>query len=218
MNVFRYPYFCLICIRKGKNFRSLFSSDTNEMQDIEPFYNWRHLYTAEDDSRSPFFGHTYSEFEFSQTVYNYYIHPQWDEFGSRTLYMKLLFAEYDQGFAIIELIGEWNDAIENDIMTIRREVTDKLYRQGITKYILVAENVLNFHSSDESYYEEWREQLEDDNGWVAILNMPGPSQHDFRRSRLTGYITLLDLPEWRTLKPELLFQQLDNWMIRQLPG
>jgi hypothetical protein len=188
------------------------------MQDIEPFYNWRHLYTAEDDNRSPFYGQTYSEFEFSQTVYNYYIHPQWDEFGSRTLYMKLLFAEYEQGFAVIELIGEWNDAIENDIMTLRREVTDKLFHQGITKYILVAENVLNFHSSDESYYEEWREQLQDDNGWVIIVNLPGPSQHDFRRSRLTAYAPLFELPEWRTLKPELLFQQLDNWMLRQLTG
>jgi hypothetical protein len=188
------------------------------MQDIEPFYNWRHLYTAEDDERSPFYGQTYSEFEFSQTIYNFYIHPQWDEFGSRTLYMKLLFADYDQGYVVIELIGEWNDAIENDIMTIRREVTDKLYRQGITKYILVAENVLNFHSSDESYYEEWREQLQDESGWVAILNMPGPSQHDFRRSRLTNYVPLLDMPEWRTMKPDFLFQQLDNWMIRQLSG
>ena len=32
--------------------------------------------------------------------------------------MKILFADYEQNFAIIELIGEWNDAIENDIMTL----------------------------------------------------------------------------------------------------
>ena len=55
------------------------------MQDIEPYYNWRHLYTAEEDPQSPFYGRIYSEFEFTHTVYNYYIHPQWDEFGSRTL-------------------------------------------------------------------------------------------------------------------------------------
>lgn len=41
------------------------------MHDIEPFYNWRHLYTADEDPRSPFYGREYSEFEFSQTVYNY---------------------------------------------------------------------------------------------------------------------------------------------------
>ena len=186
------------------------------MQDIEPFYNWRHLYIAEEDKRSPFYGRNYSEFEFSNTVYNYYIHPQWDEFGSKTLYMKLLFADYEQNYAIIELIGEWNDAIENDIMTLRRDVTDQLYSQGINKFILIAENVLNFHSSDDSYYEEWNEQVADDGGWVVVLNMPEQSQHDFKRTRLTNYVPLIDLPQWRTMKPELVFQYIDNWMIKYL--
>ncbi|MFZ1527778.1 MAG: hypothetical protein WAT19_03445 [Ferruginibacter sp.] len=186
------------------------------MQDIEPYYNWRHLYTAEEDERSPFFGRQYSEFEYSQTLYNYYIHPQWDDFGSRTLYMKLLFADYEQGFAIIELLGEWNDAIENDIMTIRREVTDQLFKAGITKFILIAENVLNFHSSDADYYEEWHEQLEDDRGWVVILNMPPQSQHDFKKARLTNYIELLELPQWRTFKPDHLFQLADIEMSKRL--
>lgn len=186
------------------------------MQNIEPFYNWRHLYAAEEDENSPFFGRAYSEFEFSQTIYNYYIHPQWDEFGSRTLYMKLLFVDYDQSFAIIELIGEWNDAIENDIMMLRREVTDQLFANGIRKFILIAENVLNFHSSDDSYYEEWREQVMEENGWIVILDMPLQSQYDFKRSRLNNYIQLLDFPQWRTLKPDLVFQQIDNWMGKQI--
>ena len=124
------------------------------MHDIEPYYNWRHLYTAEEDSKSPFFGRTYSEFEFTQTVYNYYIHPQWDDIGSQTLYLKVLYADYEIGFAVIELIGEWNDAIENDIMTLKRELIDKMVFQGISKFIMIGENVLNFHSSDECYYEE----------------------------------------------------------------
>ena len=186
------------------------------MQDIEPYYNWRHLYTSEEDTLSPFYKRTYSEFEFSMTVYNYYIHPQWDEFGSRTLYMKILFADYELHYAIIELLGEWNDAIENDIMTMRRDVTDLLYRNGISKFILIAENVLNFHSSDDSYYEEWIEQLNDDHGWVVVLNMPVQSQYDFKRSRLTNYIQLLDFPQWRTLKPEIVFQQVDNFMMKLL--
>jgi hypothetical protein len=186
------------------------------LQDIEPYYNWRHLYTAEEDELSPFYGRTYDEFQFSQTVYNYYIHPQWDEFGSRTLYMKILFTDYEQNYTIIELLGEWNDAIENDIMTLRRDVTDILYTKGITKFILIAENVLNFHSSDDAYYEEWREQLQDDGGWVVILNMQPQSQYDFKRARLTNYISLMDFPQWRTLKPELVFGQVDNEMIRYL--
>jgi hypothetical protein len=186
------------------------------VQDIEPYYNWRHLYTAEEDELSPFYGRVYDEFQFSQTVYNYYIHPQWDEFGSRTLYMKILFTDYEQNYTIIELLGEWNDAIENDIMTLRRDVTDILYTKGITKFILIAENVLNFHSSDDSYYEEWREQLQDDGGWVVIIDMPQQSQYDFKQARLTNYISLMDFPQWRTLKPEMVFQQVDNEMIKFL--
>jgi len=186
------------------------------MQNIEPYYNWRHMYTAEEDEQSPFYGRTYNEFEYSQTLYNFYIHPQWDDFGSRTLYMKILFIDYDLRFAIIELLGEWNDAIENDIMTIRRDITDLLYKKGIIHFIIIAENVLNFHSSDDSYYEEWREQLEDDNGWVAILNMPEQSQYDFKKARLTHYVTLLEMDQWRTLKPEFIFQAIQNEMMRRL--
>jgi hypothetical protein len=186
------------------------------MQDIEPFYNWRHMYTAEEDELSPFYGRTYSEFEYSQTLYNFYIHPQWDDFGSRTLYMKILFADYDQHYAIIELMGEWNDAIENDIMTLRRDITDQLFYKGITRFIFIAENVLNFHSSDDSYYEEWHEQLEDERGWVSLLNMPDQSLYDFKRARLTNYVQLMELPEWRTLKPEIIYNLIDQEMQKRL--
>lgn len=186
------------------------------MQDIEPFYNWRHMYTAEEDKQSPFFGRSYSEFEYSQTLYNFYIHPQWDDFGSRTLYMKILFADYEQHFVILELLGEWNDAIENDIMTLRRDVTDLLYKQGIYYFIIVAENVLNFHSSDDSYYEEWREQIEDEPGWVAILNMPEQSKYDFKKARLTNYVGLIEMDQWRTLKPEIIFQAINSELSRRL--
>ncbi len=180
------------------------------MQDIEPYYNWRHLYTAEEDERSPFYGNVYSEFEFSQTLYNYYIHPQWDHFGSKTLFAKLIFTEYEMHFAILELMGEWNDAIENDIMVFRQNVTDQLYAHGITKFILIAENVLNFHSSDDSYYEDWQQQLEDDGGWVYLLNFPVQSKYDFTASQLTRFIGLLELPQWRTLQPEMLFQLIES--------
>lgn len=186
------------------------------MQNIEPYYNWRHMYVAEEDERSPFFGRTYSEFEYSQTLYNFYIHPQWDEFGSKTLYMKILFADYEMQFAIIELLGEWNDAIENDIMTLRRDITDNLYKKGITHFIFIAENVLNFHSSDDSYYEEWHEQLEDHNGWVVILNMPEQSKYDFKRARLTHYVELMEMEQWRTLKPELIYQTIELFINKRL--
>lgn len=186
------------------------------MHDIEPFYNWRHIYVSEQDERSPFYGRTYSEFEFSQTVYNYYIHPQWDEFGSRTLFAKVLMADYEEQYAVMELIGEWNDAIENDIMELKREVVDVFMQQGINKFILIAENVLNFHSSDKEYYEEWYEELHDSDGWVVILNMPEQTQYDFRKGKLNRYLELQQLDNWRIYRPIHLFRKIDQEIRQRL--
>jgi hypothetical protein len=188
----------------------------NKMQNIEPYDNWQYLYTSENDERSPFYGREYSEFTFTQTVYNYYIHPLWDEFGSATLYLKVLMADYQEKYAIIELIGEWNDAIENDIMRLKRDVIDEFLREGITKFILISENVLNFHSSDDSYYEEWFEDVHDVGGWIVSLNMPEQTQYDFVRAHLNNYIELINFPPWRTLKPDVLFNQVDNILLRRL--
>ncbi|MFZ9263002.1 MAG: hypothetical protein ACO3AA_06700 [Chitinophagaceae bacterium] len=186
------------------------------MHEIEPYYNWRHLYIAEEDSKSPFFGRTYSEFEFTQTVYNYYIHPQWDDFGSQTLYLKIIFVDYELGYCIIEFIGEWNDAIENDIMTLKRDVVDKLLVQGISKFILIGENVLNFHSSDDCYYEEWYEDVSEEGGWIAMLGLPEQSKHDFIRAGIQHFVELLDLIDWRPFTPNNLFNKVDNLIIKRL--
>ncbi len=186
------------------------------MHDIEPHYHWRHLYTAEADTRSIFFGRTYSEFEFSQTVYNYYVHPQWDEFGSKTLYLKILYADYDAKFAIIEFIGEWNDTIENDIMELKREVFDKLMAEGIIKFILIVENVFNFHSGDKDYYEEFYEELSDENGWAVLVNFNPAAQHDFLLRKLNRYIELMEISAWRTYKPEHFFQFIDQKLSQRL--
>jgi hypothetical protein len=75
---------------------------------------------------------------------------------------------------------------------------------------------LNFHSSDDSYYEEWKEQLEDEHGWVTVLNMPDQSKYDFKKARLTNYIELNELPQWRTIKPEVVFQLIDHEMLKRL--
>lgn len=186
------------------------------MQDLEPFYRWRDQYVSEEDERSPFFGVDHSQFEYSTTVYNYYIHPQWDDMGSRTLFLKMLYADYKKHFVIIEMIGEWNDAIENDIMTFRREVIDPLMLEGITKFILIAENVLNFHSSEADYYEEWYENVSDENGWIICLNMPESSQHDFRKMKLQYYVELKEILDWRRYQPENLYQLIDNELKKRL--
>lgn len=186
------------------------------MHDIEPFSNWQHIYTSQIDSRSPFYGRQYSEFEFTQTVYNYYIHPQWDFFESPNLYCKILIADYEDGYAVIEFIGEWNDAIDNDIMQLRREVTDKLELEGIHKFILIGENVLNFHSSDDSYYEDWFENVSDNDGWIVMLNLPTQSQYDFKKTKLHYYVELQEIENWRTFKPIHLFRKINETIEKRL--
>jgi len=92
--------------------------------------------------------------------------------GSRTLFIKIIYADYRKHFAIIEMMGEWNDAIENDIMTLKRNFLEVLELEGITKFILIGENILNFHGSDDSYYEEWFEDVDDSGGWIAAVSFP----------------------------------------------
>jgi len=74
--------------------------------------------------------------------------------------------------------------------------------------------VLNFHSSDTDYYEEWGEDIRDDGGWVVAINMPEQTQYDFRRSHIDRYITLMESANWRTYQPHDFFQSIDNAMLR----
>lgn len=184
------------------------------MHEIEPYYNWRHLYTAEDDELSPFYGAEHSEFEFSNTVYNYYIHPQWDEFGSRTLYIKVLYVDYELNFAIIELIGEWNDSVENDIMQLKRSILDGMIANGVYKYILVTENVMNYHGGEVDYYEEWYEDIKDEGGWIVPVNMPEHTRYDFEQSSIAQYLRFFESDNWRTFQPQHFFQLVDNSILR----
>lgn len=180
------------------------------MHELEPYYNWQHIYVSEEDERSPFYGIEHSQFEYVDAVYNFYIHPQWDFFGSRTLYMKVLMADYDEHYAIIEMIGEWNDAVENDIMTLKRNVLENFMYEGIHKFILIVENVLNFHSGDKDYYEELYEELVEEDGWIVCLNMPEQTQYDFKRAKLHQYIELMDIINWRAYKPYHLFKKINQ--------
>ena len=183
------------------------------MHDIEPYFQWRDAYIASEDDRSPLYGRDYDEFYFTNTIYNYYIHPQWDEFGSTTLYLKILYVDYDHHYAIIELIGEWNDCIYNDVMTLRREITDLLQEEGISKFILIVENVLNYHAAeDNSYYEEWYDEVSDKEGWVAIINPLLHVDDEMSKYGLSQYVHLLSGAHWRGNKPRSLLR----WVEQQL--
>ena len=187
------------------------------MQELEPHFRWRDLYRSEDDAQSPFYQREYSEFEFTNKIYNYVIHPQWDEFGSPTLYIKILFADYIEGYAIVEMLGEWNDAIENDIMILKRDIIEPIMEQGITKFILIGENVLNFHYSDDCYYEEWFDEVED--GWIAMVNFHEHVISEFERANIDHYFLMggeLEEIEWRTYLPQQFFDKVSALVVNRI--
>lgn len=176
---------------------------------IEPYFHWRNLYIASEDESSPFFDREYSEFEFGNHVYNYYIHPQWDDMESPTLYLKILYVDYDIGYTIIEFIGEWNDAIENDIMTLKRDVIDEMIGSGIDKFILIGENILNFHASDDCYYEEWIDDI--DEGWVVLVNFHEHVEREMQDVGIDQYFIMggeMDEIEWRTYVPQQFYKRM----------
>lgn len=175
------------------------------MHTIEPFYNWRHLYKAEYDEHSPFYGRVYKT---PHTIYNFLIHPQWDNIGSQTLYIKILFCDYQHHFTIIEMLGEWNDTLHNDIMHLKRNIIDEMLYQGIKYFILIGENVLNFHSSDDCYYEEWWNEIEEQGGWIVLLNFRKHALQEMKNARLNHYLfwsELLNHSKWRKITPFILF-------------
>lgn len=187
------------------------------MQDIEPYYSWRNMYIASEDELSPFYGREYSEFEYINTIYNYYIHPQWDDFGSPTLYLKILYVDYQNSFAVIELIGEWNDCINNDIMFLKRDIVESMLKNGIKKFILIGENVLNFHASDDCYYDEWFQEIDD--GWITAINFREHVEKEFIKNNIDYFIVFggeLDDVNWRTLNPLQLFEKIDSIVHRRL--
>lgn len=186
------------------------------MHEIEPFYNWQRYYVSEEDENSPFYGRTYG-IEYEDTIYDFYIDPNWDSIGSETLYCKILMVDYDLHYAIIEVFGEWNDTLHNDIMFLKRTVVDYLIKQGINQYILIGENLLQFHGGDEDYYEEWFEDVED--GWIAAVNFPDFILEEFRRYHLDSYINFggtLQVGNWRTLKPHQFYDVVKGLIMRRL--
>jgi hypothetical protein len=137
------------------------------------------------------------------------VHPQWDNIGSPTLFIKILFVNYEKSYTIIEFLGEWNDILQNDIMTLKRDIIDELIGEGIQKFILICEHVMNFHFSDDCYYEEWFEDI--DEGWIAIVNPASHVAAEFKDGNLDQYLLMggdLDIVEWRTMKPFHFFNQI----------
>jgi hypothetical protein len=187
------------------------------MHHIEPYYNWLKYYDTARDEQSPYYGKEYNFDLYTDTIYGYYIDPAWDAIGSETLYIKILYANYQQGYAIIEMIGEWNDAIHNDIMHLKRNILEHMMMQGINKFVLIGENILNFHGSDDCYYEEWFDEVED--GWIVAINFRDFVLEEWKNFQIDYYINFggsFDHVNWRTLKPQVLCQKIDQEISKRI--
>ncbi|MEC8738960.1 MAG: hypothetical protein VXX63_03700 [Bacteroidota bacterium] len=179
------------------------------MHQIEPFFHWQHLYRAEEDENSPFFGKNYSEFIFTNKVYNFALHPQWDSIGSDTLFTKLIYASTSEKFAIIECIGEWNDCITNDIKLLKEFLLDGLVERGIQTLCFIGENVLNFHGEDDCYYQELSEELGKGNlFFINFLPHVVEELNNFGILNYVQYFVMDEKEDWRKKTPHQVMDYL----------
>jgi len=187
------------------------------LHEIEPYFSWLKYYDSSEDERSPFHGKEYNYDLYQDSIYNYYIDPAWDYIGSDTLYLKLLYVDYEKRVSIIEFLGEWNDALSNDIMFLKRNVIDHLQNNGINRFILIGDNVFNFHGSDDCYYEEWFDEVEE--GWIAAINFREFVVEEWKKFDVDSYINFgggLDINNWRTMTPVLFYEKVNSIIARRI--
>lgn len=187
------------------------------MHEVEPHYGWLKYYSNERDPHSPFQDVVHNELYYDRQVYQYLAHPQWDHIGSEGLLVKILAANYEQGYAIIELFGVWNDLLENDFRLLLENCLEPLMAAGVQHFVLVMENILNIYLDSDDYYEAMQEEL--GSGWVCLLRAREHVLREIRDHDLDTYFfwseDLDDLP-WRKHSPARLYREVAQRM-RLLP-
>ena len=102
-------------------------------------------------------------------------------------------------------------------MLFKRDVIEPIMYHGIDKFILIGENVLNFHASDECYYEEWFDDVED--GWIAMVNFHEHVVKEFSNANLDHYFVMggqLEELEWRTFRPLQFCQKVESLVSKRI--
>ena len=115
------------------------------------------------------------------------------------------------------MLGEWNDALYNDIMHLYRNVIESLLEHDIIHFILIGENVLNFHSDTSDYYEEWADNT--GAGWIVGLNFREHVIREITDTNLDYYIGIggkFDDFPWMSMLPDQLFRKLDAMITKRL--
>ena len=89
--------------------------------------------------------------------------------------------------------------------------------EGITKFIMIGENVLNFHASGDDYYEEWFQDVED--GWIAFINFREHVLEEFSKYKIDFYVNYggeLDILNWRKGTANNMYQNVLGILSRRL--
>jgi len=104
-------------------------------------------------------------------------------------------------------------------MFLKRDIIDCLIREGIHKFILIGENILNLHAGDDDYYEEWYEDIIDEGGWAMAINLREHVIDELDKGGINRYIHYgrhyTDIP-WRKFKPEQLVVLLESQLMKIL--
>lgn len=187
------------------------------LHDIEPFYGWLAYYHHEEDKRSPFHDVQHNQFYYDRSINRIPAHPLWDQVGSESLLVKILYADYHEGYAVIELFGEWNDLFENDYKLLAENCLTYLIDEGINRFILVCENVFNIYLESDDYYEALQEELGD--GWICLLRPRERVYEEMEEYQIAPYFfhsPVLDDLNWRTIKPPKLYEAVKTRMPKLL--
>ncbi|MEM7036006.1 MAG: hypothetical protein AAF570_03430, partial [Bacteroidota bacterium] len=156
---------------------------------------------------SPFQNVVHNEFFYDRQMHEYLAHPQWETIGAEGLLVKILYANYDHGYAVIEMFGVWNDLIQNDYKLFAENCLTYLIDAGIDKFVLVVENVLNIYLDRDDYYEAVQDEIGAE-GWICLLR---PREHVVREleaydiGQYFYWSEDLDDVFWRKLKPWQLY-------------
>ncbi|MEO0898513.1 MAG: hypothetical protein AAFY71_19020 [Bacteroidota bacterium] len=191
--------------------------EKRELHHIEPFYGWLSWYNHEMDENSPFHEEEHNLFFFDKSINNIPAHPLWDDFGSESLLVKIQFADYKEGYAILEMFGEWNDLYDNDFKLLSENVLGLLIDAGIDKFILIAENVFHAYLDADDYYAAMQEELGD--GWISMLRPREGVKEDMEEYGIDQYFyfnPVIDEIPWRKLKPFQLYFLVQDRMQRML--
>mgnify|MGYP001806909881 FL=1 len=77
--------------------------------------------------------------------------------------------------------------------------------------------MLNFHYSDDCYYEEWFDDVEE--GWIAMVNFHDHVITEFSKARIDHYFVMggeLEEIDWRTYQPRDFYDRVNVLVTRRI--